>query len=77
MDEHTVFLVRYNVFYMLGTSILVFKIVTYLKYLFAKEKVVMLDDYGNLKDNCVNSIQEPKVLPLIYENLSVQKSMFI
>jgi hypothetical protein len=59
------------VFYMLGTSILVFKIVMYLKCLFAKEKVVMLDDYGNLKDNRVNSIQEPKVLPLIYENLSV------
>jgi hypothetical protein len=37
----------------------------------------MLDDYSNLNGNRVNLIQAPNVVPLMHENLSNQKSMFI
>jgi len=70
MDEHTVFLVMRSVFCMLCRAILVFKRVEYLKWLFfAKEKVLLLDYYGNLNDNSVSLIQAPKVVPLILRSV--------
>jgi hypothetical protein len=61
MDKHIVFLVRYEVFYMLCRSILVFKIFMYLKclffFFFAIQTFVLIDDDGYLNDSHVNLIQ--------------------
>jgi hypothetical protein len=44
---------------------------------FAKEKVLLLDDYGDLNDYHLNFIQKLKVVPLIYYKPSGKRSMFI